>query len=105
MNRISFEKLVNGEPYEISLSEEEKRQNEYYIKGYIDAMKAQGWIPCSRGLPQRPMGASRWLCFLATLENGCIELVAFDTERREWGHTESQVVAWQPLPEPYHEDD
>lgn len=82
-----------------------------YDKGYEDGMNASKWIPCSERLPDR------YCHCLVTRRNDYYD-GSFDSDVREDVYIELEglwdwqskfeglidnIIAWQPLPEPYRE--
>lgn len=59
-----------------------------------------GWIPCSERLPEK----SGWYWVTVELLDGCKETnMTLYTPKNMWmlSCNETQVLAWQPLPEPW----
>ena len=96
--------------YQIHVDKEEllkalKYDREQYEKGYQDGLNADKWIPCSERLPEEYK-------FVLCTEKGTRELYigwVMDVEDvgNRWFDSEGfsmDVVAWQPLPEPYKEN-
>ena len=61
-----------------------------------------GWIPVEERLPERS-GERQIGCYEVTILNGrhLVTTAAYDYADRKW-LTKSKVIAWRPLPEPYH---
>lgn len=66
-------------------------------------IEAPSWIPCSEMLPAEGDD------YLVTLINGLgdIEICVTPFGRFGWGSTfdDEEVIAWQPLPKPYKEEE
>lgn len=72
---------------------------------------SNGWIPCGKRLPEKNG------FYLVTFECGYVEYLFYGLEEKEWyfvadGKEENNeswrekakdIIAWQPLPEPYKE--
>lgn len=59
-----------------------------------------GWIPCSERMPEE--NEEVICCF----KSGAVKaLVLFNCKfhGKVYGYEKSDIIAWQPLPEPYHE--
>lgn len=102
-----FEKIVE------KLKEKKKGYMSAYVEGISDAIEIvkqvaaeynNGWIPCSERLPKKDG------FFIATLDGEIAgEEKPFsglaEFENGKWVDDEEEyqcVLAWQPLPEPYH---
>lgn len=79
-----------------------------YEKGFYDGQqKAQRWIPCSERLPEM---SGSYLCCWKEDDDPRITMsvLNFDGEGFPWErvnyHSNTRVLAWMPLPEPYRED-
>ena len=53
-----------------------------------------GWIPCSERLPEEEGK------YLVTLKLGCITFADLK-DIKHYPHFNADVIAWQPLPQPY----
>ena len=79
---------------------------EYVIRFIGSQPKIGGWIPCSERLPDKD---GKYICTqkIYNLSNGklsgkSVELVEFYNGK--WRRAKHlKVIAWQPLPEAYHE--
>ena len=85
----------------------QKSENCDYLTGYISALSAvEGiiselpkvgeWIPCSERLP------SKKGTYLVTVKLFGVTFGRFTGQRNDL-HFDSNVIAWQPLPQPYRE--
>lgn len=87
-----------------------------YGNAMVDMINSQpkigGWIPCSERLPENSK-TEIYDMQLVTLDNGDVCLGVYRHDDKEWfarmseGETiysnNHNVIAWQPLPEEYHE--
>lgn len=78
------------------------------LKELPSAQPEQGWIPCSERLPEEEVDVlvSGWDIDYDTslINTGYMKRGKWETEESyEYGH-EIRVDAWQPLPEPYMEE-
>lgn len=67
-----------------------------YEKGFQDGYNCPKWIPVSEKLPEAPGK------YLVTVQNGNVYAGTFDAYS---GRFQCAAIAWQPLPEPYKEED
>lgn len=69
----------------------------------MDGKMRTGWTPCSERLPEK----KGWYLVTRMLDVGCkdVDTKFYDTENG-WvmDYVETQVLAWQPLPEPWDGD-
>lgn len=81
----------------------------WYQKGYEDAKKNNGWIPVSERLPktpkENPIFDNKPLeLYLVTVRNADYSFRAFwNGKVFTDGFGKLDVIAWQPLPQPYKE--
>lgn len=70
-----------------------------------------GWIPCSERLPEKNIDVLTWarstarggeICFVGCCDNGAWFLQSSAGTLSY--PTQYEVIAWQPLPEPYREE-
>lgn len=86
--------------YNIDVDKEEllkalKYDREQYDKGYQDGLNADKWIPCSERLPKDNQE-------VLIFADGNIEIdTYYDGEFEACCFYGNEVIAWQPLPEPY----
>ena len=86
-------------------------ENDLYLPEVVERLiksqpKIGGWIPCSERLPDKD---GKYICTqkIYNLSNGklsgkSVELVEFYNGK--WRRAKHlKVIAWQPLPEAYHE--
>lgn len=74
-----------------------------------------GWIPCSEKLPERNKDVLCWVksktisgtetYILGSCDNGFWFLKTHEIDRERFPVKDYEVVAWQPLPEPYKESE
>lgn len=76
----------------------------------IESLKAQEWIPCSKGLPEIREGETSDMVLLCWSDEQRT-VGAYQGNRTFCGQawpaakdTRTTVVAWMPLPEPYKEE-
>lgn len=73
--------------------------------------KIGGWIPCSERLPEEPFG-----CLVTVIDTNPMTMEDFENilpyhvgyDGNQWNNSDGEqipfdVIAWQPLPEAYHE--
>ena len=75
----------------------------WYQKGYADAERNNGWIPCSERLPSKE---GEYLTFVEYDDDEFIAIDEFLCEGilKEWNCTPNyRVIAWMELPEKYKE--
>ena len=108
IGRKSFEAIVDdinqlAESHHIHCEQE-------YMKGYEDARKNVGWIPVSERLPE---DCSDVICIthLKGYVGMNVVILWYNAKLRKWMDTTDEVidnnlevVAWQPLPQPYKEE-
>lgn len=70
--------------------------NAIEIVNQVEQEYNNGWIPCSERLPEK----NTWV--LVTRSNGIIDMDMYKS--RGWICIEDFVIAWQPLPEPFREN-
>ena len=88
-------------------------RREWYQKGYKDGLNADKWIPCSERLPECENGCETKALMFQIKSSDYIEVGHYGeggkyrdryfrtyTDTLE-GFDASDVIAWQPLPEPY----
>lgn len=75
-----------------------------YGNSMVDMIENQpkigGWIPCSERLPEENKEVI--CCF----KSGIVEALVFYNCKfhgKVYAYEKSDIIAWQPLPEPYHE--
>ena len=79
-----------------------------FICSHMDEVENGGWIPCSERLPNEEELAKAYVGedaaeFLATIEGATLPTTLY-FKNGSWTDMEGNyynVVAWQPLPEPY----
>ena len=81
---------------------------EQYKKGYADAKKENGWIPCSERLPEedRYVLVTRndgSMCVAKHIGKTLIGIIECEWKMCGAYLIETDVIAWQPLPAPYTE--
>ena len=71
-----------------------------YEKGYEDGLNADKWIPCSERLPKKN---ERILCFHSGGFIDCGDFISntFCCDMDEYLVKKDEIIAWQPLPQPY----
>lgn len=92
---------VNKEELEKALAYDRNQYNQ----GYYDGLNADKWIPCSERLPEQ-----RKHVLICVDYRGKYSMVGYYDEDfgwyGQWGaYVFNQVIAWQPLPEPYEPKD
>lgn len=80
----------------------------------IEELERSTWIPCSERLPDKTQN-EYYPISLVTLDNGNVCLGVYRYDDKEWFTRMSEgelyytnthkVIAWQPLPEPYKEEE
>lgn len=70
-----------------------------------------GWIPCSESLPEETDG-DYYDSVIVTLSDGFVSPGVYRNQDKEWWvedeggektyRSSDEVIAWKPLPEPYH---
>ena len=80
------------------------------IRSHMDEVENNGWIPVEERLPEAE-GKPFYDMQLVTIEDGEVCLGVYHNEEKEWWTRRNEgekrytnkhdVVAWQPLPEPY----
>ena len=72
-----------------------------------DFPKVNEWIPCSERLPKRQDSENTFLKNYLVQTNRCVIHMGYRDEEGTWrtihGNLIRNVIAWQPLPEPYKE--
>lgn len=97
---------------EIKLYEKEYKKS--ILKMIDEQPKVNEWIPVEKSLPKHKEEKT-YKMQLTTLENGDVTLGVYREDDKEWLTRMSQgemyytnnhkVVAWQPLPKPYEEEE
>lgn len=68
-------------------------------------MSTPQWIPCEERLPEKPKNYPgceiHEVYYLVSLKDGFVVWDTYDFGKGAWSYTESPVIAWMPLPEPY----
>ena len=110
------------------VNEEQSKIHSYYANKLIEILKlteqySNGWIPCSERLPDNDRKQ-----YIVQKTNGLIDILGFTKDAykldrydfaeykgkkkqlfydydSEYGYSEWECEAWQPLPEPYKERD
>ena len=88
-------------------------RRKFYMQGYEDGKKNDGWIPVSEKLPEENDGKYYPILNVST-SYGAVKRGFYRVRYKEWYiysemHGEfikaedKEVIAWQPLPEPYKE--
>lgn len=88
-------------------------RRKFYMQGYEDGKKNDGWIPVSEKLPEENDGKYYPMLNVST-SYGAVKWGFYRVRDKEWYiysemHGElikaedKEVIAWQPLPEPYKE--
>lgn len=88
-------------------------RRKFYMQGYEDGKKNDGWIPVSEKLPEENDGKYYPILNVST-SYGAVKRGFYRVRDKEWYiysemHGEfikaedKEVIAWQPLPEPYKE--
>lgn len=82
-------------------SEERKEKCEFdvYKKAFEEQPKIGGWIPCSERFPEENQNV------IACFAHGTVTELRFYDKKFHgiYDYDEKVIVAWQPLPEAYHE--
>lgn len=105
LKRFEVEELIDEAPSVDIKDQIAGAYNEGYMCGNKEAEKSrtQGeWIPVSERLPDT--SGHKIVCFVKPqrIDNIYIGLAYFDNGR--WvGYLKKDIIAWQPLPEPYKE--
>lgn len=88
-------------------------RRKFYMQGYEDGKKNDGWIPVSEKLPEENDGKYYPMLNVST-SYGAVKWGFYRVRDKEWYiysemHGElikaedKEVIAWQPLPKPYKE--
>lgn len=82
----------------------------WYQKGYEDGKKDNGWIPVSERLPEVPEGTEDVYCpeFNVTIKGASKATTLKYAPDGTWFDDSGEVynvMAWQPLPEPYRPEE
>ena len=88
-------------------------RRKFYMQGYEDGKKNDGWIPVSEKLPEENDGKYYPILNVST-SYGAVKRGFYRVRDKEWYiysemHGEfikaedKEVIAWQPLPKPYKE--
>lgn len=79
----------------------------FYMQGYEDGKKDDGWIPVEERLPEEDerYKGRKAIDVLVTTANGRVTKVQRQSKYDYWcwGRIYGEPTAWQPLPEPYKE--
>lgn len=88
-----------------------------WVKDIIRKHMNDGWIPVERGLPERTLDEKlnksykKYLVFIDSVDGWDIDMALYDFwNDKKWseahdGYGEIEnVIAWRPLPEPYHSE-
>ena len=80
-------------------------------QGVLKVIKSQPtvnqWIPCSERLPEVEENTEDCDCpeFNVTFSTGVVSTLKFTSDENTWfdefGNVYTNVIAWQPLPQPY----
>lgn len=80
------------------------------IRSHMDEVENDGWIPVEERLPDG-LNKELYDINLVTLEDGEVCIGVYRDDKKEWWTrkkegetlytTKHNVIAWQPLPEPY----
>ena len=80
-------------------------RRKFYMQGYEDGKKNDGWIPVSEKLPEEDerYKGRKAIDVLVTTSNGRVTKVQRQSKYDYWcwGRIYGEPTAWQPLPEPY----
>lgn len=107
-------RIIKAQPQIENCSNCSRRK--FYQEGYADGLNANKWILCSERLPECDWGFENQEGLLFQLESGTIEAGFYGTggkyrdryfrpyRSNSEGFDVKNVVAWQPLPEPYKGD-
>lgn len=83
-------------------------RRKFYMQGYEDGKKNDGWIPVSEKLPEEDerYKGRKAIDVLVTTSNGRVTKVQRQSKYDYWcwGRIYGEPTAWQPLPEPYKEN-
>ena len=115
LNKVTFEAEVHNSGYKGTRTEKMLRYED--VVSIINKQPKVGeWIPCSERLPKEPktnpvLEGKNLELYLVTTEYGSNEQDKVYPFRAFWngvnftdGWHILDVIAWQPLPEPYKED-
>lgn len=90
-----------------------EQSKEKIINALMENQQKSGWIPCSERLPEydeeyyKKNGADRR--YIVMNKKAYAPSVAHFTKNKLWFYNDmiefKNVIAWQPLPEPYKEDE
>lgn len=82
-------------------------RRKFYMQGYEDGKKDDGWIPVEERLPEEDerYKGRKVIDVLVTTANGRVTKVQRQSKYDYWcwGRIYGEPTAWQPLPEPYKE--
>lgn len=82
-------------------------RRKFYMQGYEDGKKDDGWIPVEERLPEEDerYKGRKAIDVLVTTANGRVTKVQRQSKYDCWcwGRIYGEPTAWQPLPEPYKE--
>lgn len=105
---IDEKKLIDALRYDLSCFEtDNSKDDELYIR--VDDMirmiegqpKTGEWIPCAERLPENGTYLCTFVGELCGLNEPFTGMCGIDDS--EWDEPDC-IIAWQPLPEPYEED-
>lgn len=99
--------------YECAMNDARKQAIE--IVDQVEKEHNNGWIPCSEKLPERNKEVQCWVksktisgtetYIIGSCDNGFWFLKTYEIDRESFPVKDYEVVAWQPLPEPYKESE
>ena len=82
-------------------------RRKFYMQGYEDGKKNDGWIPVEERLPEEDerYKGRKAIDVLVTTSNGRVTKVQRQSKYDYWcwGRIYGEPTAWQPLPKPYKE--
>lgn len=71
----------------------------------LEKQKSSGWIPCKERLPSEEEYRKTVGTFIVSDKDGDVYTAYFDQARKKWHNRDSlnlsNIIAWQPLPEPF----
>lgn len=83
-------------------------RRKFYMQGYEDGKKDDGWIPVEERLPEEDerYKGRKAIDVLVTTANGRVTKVRRQSKYDYWcwGRIYGEPTAWQPLPKPYKEE-
>ncbi len=113
MTEREFNKTV-GAVVASFLPQNEKRELIESIRAMEEETKNNGWIPCSERLPSQEERLKSYCrnmygsSFIVMIEGASIPTTLYMKMNEDYWFDEDKniydVIAWQPLPEPYREE-